>query len=100
MNQFYFMLKRNHFSNWLKARTEFWLAKKFRPKTIADYKSTLELRNDLVQSIHQYQEIRQRGTITEFNRETFDPKNSYARIGGGSLGGKARGLGFINSLNY
>ena len=93
-----FHAKRNHFSNWLKARTEFWLAKKFRPKTIGDYKSTLELRNDLVQSIHQYQEIRQRGTITEFNRETFDPKNSYARIGGGSLGGKARGLGFINSL--
>ncbi len=93
-----FHAKKNHFSNWLKARTEFWLAKKFRPKTIEDYKSALELRNDLVQSIHQYQEIRQRGTITEFNRDTFDPKNSYARIGGGSLGGKARGLGFINSL--
>lgn len=97
-----FHAKRNHFSNWLKARTEFWLAKKFRPKSVDDYNSTLELRNDLVQSIHQYQEIQQRGIITEFNRETFDPKNSYARIGGGSLGGKARGLGFINSLitNY
>lgn len=93
-----FHAKRNHFSNWLKARTEFWLASKFRPKKIEDYKSVIELRNDLIHNIHQYLEIRQRGIITEFNRETFDPKNSYARIGSGSLGGKARGLGFINSL--
>jgi len=93
---------KNHFSNWLKARTEFWLARQFRPKKATDFKSTLELRNDLIFNIHQYLEVRQRGIITEFDRETFDPKNSFARIGGGSLGGKARGLGFINSLitNY
>lgn len=97
-----FHAEKNHFSNWLKARTEFWLARQFRPKQTDDYQSVLELRNDLILNIHQYQEIRQRGIITEFNRETFDPKNSFARIGGGSLGGKARGLGFINSLitNY
>ncbi|MCB0731731.1 MAG: histidine kinase, partial [Ignavibacteriae bacterium] len=97
-----FHAAKNHFSNWLKARTEFWLARQFRPKKAEDYKSALELRNDLIFHIHQYQEIRQRGIITEFDRETFDPKNSFARIGGGSLGGKARGLGFINSLitNY
>ncbi len=97
-----FHAEKNHFSNWLKARTEFWLARQFRPKKTKDYRSTLELRNDLIFNIHQYLEVRQRGIITEFNRETFDPKNSFARIGGGSLGGKARGLGFINSLitNY
>lgn len=97
-----FHAQKNHFSNWLKARTEFWLARQFRPKKAEDYKSVLELRNDLIFNIHQYQDVRQRGIITEFNRETFDPKNSFARIGGGSLGGKARGLGFINSLitNY
>ncbi|MBK7104010.1 MAG: histidine kinase [Ignavibacteriae bacterium] len=94
--------ERNHFSNWLKARTEFWLAQHFRPKKISDFKSVTELRNDLISNIKSYQELRQRGTVTEFDRETFDPKNSFARIGGGSLGGKARGLGFINSLivNY
>jgi len=44
----------------------------------------------------------QKGVISDFKKETFDPKNSFARIGGGSLGGKARGLGFINTLiaNY
>lgn len=93
-----FHSERNHFSNWLKARTEFWLAKHFRPKKATDYESVLELRNDLIHNIHHYQEMMQRGIITEFNRENFDPKNSFARIGGGSLGGKARGLGFMNSL--
>jgi hypothetical protein len=35
--------------------------------------------------------MRQRGIITDFTKETFDSKSSFARIGGGSLGGKARG---------
>lgn len=94
--------EKNHFSNWLKARTEFWLAQHFRPKKISDFSSLTDLRNDLISTIKKYQELQQRGTVTEFDRETFDPKNSFARIGGGSLGGKARGLGFINSMivNY
>ncbi len=94
--------QRNHFSNWLKARTEFWLAHQLRPRKVSDYKLVEDLRNDLVASIQEYQKRRQRGTITDFSKDTFDPISSFARIGGGSLGGKARGLGFINTLinNY
>ncbi len=88
----------NHFSKWLKARTEFWLAHKLRPRKVTDFSSATELRNDLINALRLYQELRQRGIITDFNEESFDPKNSFARIGGGSLGGKARGLGFINTL--
>lgn len=90
--------RRNHFSNWLKARTEFWLAQRLRPRKVEDFASVTDLRNELITSIRLYQEIRQRGVITEFSKETFDPQNSFARIGSGSLGGKARGLGFINTL--
>jgi len=94
--------EKNHFSNWLKARTEFWLAHKLRPRQVTDFNSVNELRQELISSIYLYQEMRLRGIITDFNKDTFDPKNSFARIGGGSLGGKARGLGFINNLinNY
>jgi len=97
-----FHAERNHFSNWLKARTEFWLAHMLRPHKVSDFASVVELRNELIRALHQYQEIRQRGVITEFNKETFDPANSFARVGSGSLGGKGRGLGFINTLisNY
>lgn len=97
-----FHAERNHFSRWLKARTEFYLAHKLRPRKISDYESPQHLRNDLINSIRSYIEERTKGVITEFRKDTFDPKNSFARIGKGSLGGKARGLGFINSLiaNY
>lgn len=90
--------ERNHFSNWLKARTEFWLANELRPRKVTDFETVSGLRKNLVTTIREYLKMRQRGTITDFNKEFFDPQNSFARIGGGSLGGKARGLGFINTL--
>jgi CheY-like chemotaxis protein len=93
-----FHAERNHFSNWLKARTEFWLAHQLRPRKVSDYPSAEALRTDLIQSLHNYRNIRQRGIIADFTKETFDPDSSFARIGGGSLGGKARGLGFVSTL--
>lgn len=89
---------RNHFSNWLKARTEFWLAHQLRPRQVKDYPSILELRKDLIAALKSYRTLRQQGIITDFVKESFDPEMSFARIGGGSLGGKARGLGFVNTL--
>lgn len=94
--------ERNHFSNWLKARTEFSLAHKLRPRKVSDYPSVAALREDLISSLREYRELRQRGLIADFSKGTFDPSSSFARIAGGSLGGKARGLGFVNILinNY
>lgn len=93
---------RNHFSNWLKARTEFWLAHQLRPRKVSDYPTIENLRQDLIKSIKDYRELRLRGIVSEFDKNTFDINHSFARIGSGSLGGKARGLGFLNSLivNY
>jgi CheY-like chemotaxis protein len=93
-----FHAERNHFSNWLKARTEFGLAHQLRPRKVSDYPDFEALRKDLIESLQSYRAMRQRGIITDFNKETFDPESSFARIGGGSLGGKARGLGFVNTL--
>jgi CheY-like chemotaxis protein len=97
-----FHAERNHFSNWLKARTEFWLAHKLRPRKVSDFSTVGELRDDLISSLGAYSRLQQRGLITEFKKDTFDPETSFARISGGSLGGKARGLGFVNTLinNY
>lgn len=90
--------ERNHFSNWLKARTEFWLAHRLRPRKVSDYASAQDLREDIISSLRDYRRIQQTGLITDFSPESFDPTVSVARIGGGSLGGKARGLGFVNLL--
>ncbi len=90
--------ERNHFSNWLKARTEFALALKLRPRKVSDYPSIQSLRDDLVNSLRDYRKARQRGIITDFKKESYNPQSDLARIGSGSLGGKARGLSFLNAL--
>lgn len=93
-----FHSKQNHFSRWLKARTEFWLAHKLRPRQVSDYKSLQDLRKDLIRSLRDFRREQGRGLTSDFDPRTFDPASSFARIGGGSLGGKARGLAFINGL--
>ena len=66
-----------------------------RSRTSRDYE---ELRRDLIASIRAYREQRTRATIVDFDRQTFDTRSRFTRIGGGSLGGKARGLAFVNLL--
>ncbi len=90
--------ERNHFSKWLKARTEFALAHHMRPRKVSDFADHEELRRDLVNSIRAYRDHRARSTIVDFSRETFDRSSIFTRVGGGSLGGKARGLAFVNVL--
>lgn len=90
--------ERNHFSKWLKARTEFAVAHYMRPRQLSDYPDLESLRRDLVDSIRAYREQRARSTIVDFDRHRFDTRNQFTRIGSGSLGGKARGLAFVNLL--
>jgi CheY-like chemotaxis protein len=93
-----FHAERNHFSNWLKARTEFWLAHQLRPRKVEDFASIEDLRQDLIWSLRDFRRERHTGIIADFNPQSFDPASSFARIGAGSLGGKARGLGFVSTL--
>jgi CheY-like chemotaxis protein len=90
--------ERNHFSKWLKARTEFALAHRLRPQRLTDFPTTEHLRRHLIESIHRYQQQQKRGIVADFSSETFDPDASFCRIGGGSLGGKGRGLAFAAFL--
>jgi len=85
---------RNHFSRWLKARTEFALAYRLRPRRISDFPSIEALREDLITSIHAYRREQNRGTVADFDAATFDAESGLCRVGGGSLGGKGRGLAF------
>jgi len=92
--------EQNHFSNWLKARTEFLLAYKLRPQKVSDYQSIEDIRGYLIRCLRDLRTARQQGNIVDFDPRTFDPRASFARIGGGSLGGKGRGLAFVNSIIY
>ena len=94
--------ERNHFSNWLKARTEFLLAEKLKPIKVTDYATIEDVRHYLINTLNDFMHSRQQGVIIDFNPELFDTVDGFARIGGGSLGGKARGLAFLRALvdNY
>lgn len=90
--------ERNHFSMWLKARSEFELADRLRPRRVSDYESAEHLRDDLLQAIGAYRLARDRAVVADFDRDSYDESVGMARIGTGSLGGKARGLAFVNRL--
>ncbi len=90
--------QRNHFSCWLKARTEFWLAEQLRPRKVSDYEDPEEVRRDIISNLRDFRLRQQRGLVVDFDPEAFDPERSFARIGGGSLGGKGRGLAFLHRL--
>jgi CheY-like chemotaxis protein len=90
---------RNHFSHWLMARTEAALAQKLRPRRISEYPSLEDLRHNILESIAEYRREQSQVLIGDFNRINFQPEPShFLRLGGGSLGGKARGLAFVRHL--
>jgi pyruvate phosphate dikinase-like enzyme len=91
---------RNHFSTWLRARTEFRLAEELRRRKVSDFPSAADLRIYLIESIREFRRERQSGVISAFRKDAFDPQVGFAKIGGGSMGGKARGLAFARELLY
>ncbi len=93
-----FHAERNHFSNWLIARGEFDLANCLRPRKASEFSDPAALRNFLYETIDQHRHDRQAGMVTDFNRDQYDGHARFLRIGEGSLGGKGRGLAFINKL--
>lgn len=89
---------RNHFSRWLKARTVFDVAHALRPRRVEDFPSLGALRRHLVDSIAEHRRAQAQLVVADFERDTFDSSSDFYRIGGGSLGGKARGLVFLRRL--
>jgi len=90
--------ERNHFSNWFKARTEFALADRLRPRKVSDFATVEDLRQELVRAIHEYRRDTSRGAVVDFHGAAVDPETTFSRVAGGSLGGKARGLAFVDVL--
>jgi len=93
-----FHAERNHFSNWLMARTEFDLAARLRPRRASEFDDPDDMRIFLLKALADFLHERQVGVITDFSRDRFEGRAEFLRIGEGSLGGKGRGLAFINNL--
>jgi len=89
---------RNDFSSWLRARGEFALAYRLRPRQVSDYPSVEDLRQDLIRSIGAYRREQSRSTVADYDPEVLSSAGGIMRIGGGSIGGKGRGLAFATRL--
>ena len=86
---------RNMFSKWLYARGLFNLAETFRAE---HHTNVAEFRIFLLDNIRRYHRSIGQGIITEFHKDSYEDYFWFSRMGEGSLGGKARGLAFLNHL--
>ena len=93
-----FHSSRHDFSKWLKARSLFSLASIFSKSTITDFESSEDVRQYVLDEITRYRINRGRGVISNFEGDGFDEYSIFSRIGEGSIGGKARGLAFVDSI--
>ncbi len=89
---------RNHFSKWLNARALFPVAHMFKYTNKEDFATISELRHFLYEAISTFRLGKGRGVIAKFDKNSFDEYQTFSRIGDGSIGGKARGLAFINRI--
>ena len=92
--------KRNHFSLWLMARGELKIAKLINPVKISDFKEPAEFRNYLKYVIKKYRNESNTGKIVNFEESSLLDETNIVSMGMGALGGKGRGLAFINTLIY
>lgn len=92
--------KRNHFSLWLMARGEIKIAKLIHPVKVTDFKSPQEFRDYLKFVIKKYRNESNTGKIVNFEKSALLDETNIVSLGMGSLGGKGRGLAFINTLIY
>ena len=89
---------RNHFSKWLNARALFPVAQLFKYIRKEDFETMDEMRRFLYIAISSFRLGKGRGVIAKFDKTSFDEYQVFSRIGDGSIGGKARGLAFINRI--
>ena len=89
---------RNDFSKWLNARAIFPIAQLFKYLRKEDFRNLDEVRSYIYEAISSFRISKGRGIIAKFDKNSFDEYLSFSRIGEGSIGGKARGLAFINSI--
>ena len=90
--------KKNDISKWLNARALFTVAQNLKYLRNEDFRNVDEIRNYIYESISSYRIGKGRSVIATFDKQKFNEYLIFSRIGEGSIGGKARGLAFINSV--
>ena len=91
-------VQRNHVSRWLYSRAMFPAAEFLKQITWDSLQDVDAHRKVIFEAIVKYRKMKNQGVVAIFQRDRFDRYSNFARIGEGSLGGKGRGLAFIDNM--
>ena len=91
-------ISRNHVSRWLYSRAMFPVAEFLKQITWKSLDDVDAHRKIIFEAIVKYRKMKNQGVVAIFQRDRFDRNSNFARIGEGSLGGKGRGLAFIDNM--
>ena len=91
-------IRRNHMSRWLTARAIFPVSQFLKHVTWHKLQDVDAHRQIIFDAIVQYRRMKNIGVVAVFDRLKFDRYAHFARIGEGSLGGKGRGLAFLDNI--
>ena len=97
-DSFTWHIRRNHMSRWLCARAIFPVSQFLKHITWDRLKDADTHRQIIFDAIVQYRRMKNIGVVAVFDRHKFDRFAHFARIGEGSLGGKGRGLAFLDNI--
>ncbi|MEG1546281.1 MAG: PEP/pyruvate-binding domain-containing protein, partial [Bacteroides sp.] len=95
---FLYHISRNHVSRWLYSRAMFPVAQFLKEVTWHRLQDVDAHREIIFEAIVKYRKMKNQGVVAVFKRDRFDRYSNFARIGDGSLGGKGRGLAFIDNM--
>ena len=87
-----------YLSKWLFSRGIFSLGNSLRAMTIADFDGDASIRQWLTDQIRDYRIKQGLGVVAKFSADTYNDAIWFSRLGNGSIGGKARGLAFMNHI--
>lgn len=93
-----FYSRRNSISRWLYSRALFPIADVLRHFEFTDIRDADKVRKLVFECIVRYRKMKNRGVVAVFHKDIYDDYSNFARIGQGSMGGKGRGLAFIDQI--
>ena len=97
-DSFTWHIRRNHMSRWLCARAIFPVSQFLKDITWDRLKDVDAHRKIIFNAIVEYRRMKNIGVVAVFDRHKYDRFAHFARIGDGSLGGKGRGLAFLDMI--
>ncbi|MDD5950839.1 MAG: PEP/pyruvate-binding domain-containing protein, partial [Bacteroidales bacterium] len=97
-NCYRYISENNYLSKWLYARGLFSIGATLKPLHIHKDEDIPEIRELTLKTIHEYRINQALGVVAKYSEDSFNDTIWFSRLGDGSLGGKGRGLAFLNHI--